>query len=364
MDSPLFIIGTERSGSNLLRLILNTHSRITVPHPPHVVRYFAPIESAYGDLDRSDKAFTALVDDVLMLVRLHIYPWEFTIDRARILREASPRDTFGITVAIYEQYREQTCKARWGCKSTFMIDYVDRILARFPNSHLIFLTRDPRDVAVSSRRSVFNPFHPHFTAQLWARQQRTGLDLLQRLSSETILLVKYEDLVSQPESTVARICNFLGEEYEAEMLRYFDTAEARKSASLSKSWENTGRGILNANHGKYRRELSAAELDAIERVAHEEMQSLGYALEDPQALGPPSTLTVFRYTLVDRWRQFRVECESLVSDRNHWRRWLRDAFIAYLHVRRRPRRPMPGNSRDALRETAVLLQQRANSRGP
>jgi len=36
---PLFILGTERSGSNLLRLICNAHSRITIPHPPHILRY-------------------------------------------------------------------------------------------------------------------------------------------------------------------------------------------------------------------------------------------------------------------------------------------------------------------------------------
>ena len=87
-ESPLFIIGTERSGSNLLRLILNTHSRIAIPHPPHVVRYFAPLEAAYGDLSRSKEAFTALVDDILAFVRMHIYPWDIPLDRARVLREA------------------------------------------------------------------------------------------------------------------------------------------------------------------------------------------------------------------------------------------------------------------------------------
>jgi hypothetical protein len=44
MSAPFFIVGTERSGSNLLRVILDTHPALSVPHPPHILRYFAPLE--------------------------------------------------------------------------------------------------------------------------------------------------------------------------------------------------------------------------------------------------------------------------------------------------------------------------------
>ena len=69
--NPIFIAGTERSGSNLLRLILNSHSEIAVPHPPHVVRYFAPLEVAYGDL-ADDQNFADFVRDITRLVPWHI----------------------------------------------------------------------------------------------------------------------------------------------------------------------------------------------------------------------------------------------------------------------------------------------------
>ena len=137
-----------------------------------------------------------------------------------------------------------------------MIDYVDRVLARFPEARLIYLTRDPRDVAVSSRDSVFNPFHPYFTAQLSAREQRTGLALLERLEPQTIQLVRYEDLLLDPAGQVARLCSFLDEPYEEPMLRFFETAEAKKSAVLSQAWRNTARPIQTENRGKYRTELS------------------------------------------------------------------------------------------------------------
>lgn len=344
-DNPLFILGTERSGSNLLRLILNTHPRIAVPHPPHVVRFFAPLEPAYGDLAGSDRAFAALVDDVLAFVRWHIYPWEVRIDRGRVLREASPRDSFGITVALYDQYRDHAGKARWGCKSTFMIDHVGRVLDRYPDARLIYLTRDPRDVAVSSRRSVFNPFHPYFTARLWASQQRTGLGLLRTLPPRTIFHLRYEALVREPARTVADLCAFLGEPFDERMLRYFETPEAARSASLSRSWENTGKAVLSSNCGKYRGELSPAELRAVESVARDEMEQLGYPPDLPPA-DPPSPLAVAGYRLLDWWGWLRVECGSLFFDRNHWLRWRRDLALLYFRARRRSHPPRRGGSHD------------------
>jgi hypothetical protein len=350
MTDPLFIIGTERSGSNLLRVILDTHSRIAIPHPPHIVRYFAPLEPSYGDLSGSDADFSRFVDDVIKLVNRHVYPWDFEIDRARVLREAEPRDAFGVTVALYDEYLERTGKARWGCKSTFMIDYTDRILARFPGARLIYLTRDPRDAAASSRASVFNPFHPYFTAVLWARQQRVGLSLLDRLPPQTILHVRYEDLLSDPVGVVSRVCGFLGEDFEEPMLRYFETAEARKGASLCQSWRNTGRPIQSDNHGKYRCELTEPEIAAVEGAARAEMERLGYSLTSPSPSAPPTWQSLLRCSVLDFWWRLQVECRSLRSDRNHWLRWRRDLTVACLRLAalfRSARLPLPPRRKGA-----------------
>ena len=51
-------IGTQRSGSNLLRLMLNQHQGISAPHPPHILRTFMPLLSQYGDLKVRKNRFT------------------------------------------------------------------------------------------------------------------------------------------------------------------------------------------------------------------------------------------------------------------------------------------------------------------
>jgi len=70
---PIFIIGTERSGTNLLRPILNSHFHIAIPHPPHIMKNFYKLEPLYTDLNK-DAQFKRLIKDVVAMVELHPYP--------------------------------------------------------------------------------------------------------------------------------------------------------------------------------------------------------------------------------------------------------------------------------------------------
>jgi hypothetical protein len=336
-NDPLFILGTERSGSNLLRLILNSHSRIAVPHPPHVVRYFAPLEPLYGDLARDD-AFGRLVADILRLLDTHIYQWDIPVDAAAVARAASPRSAFGVYVALQDHYRDHTGKARWGCKSTFMVDHIPEILARFPGAKLLFLVRDPRDVAVSSRKSVFSTFHPWYTAQLWRDQQAVGLRWLDQLPPGTIRLVHYERLVAAPEASVREICAFLEEDFEPAMLKFFETDEAQKSASLSESWGNTGRPVSQASVEQWKKGLTERERLLVEHVARAEMARLGYpsvatvAELDAVRVGPFERA---RYWLAETLQSVKIELRSARKDKNVGRRWARAWTLALLRARLR-----------------------------
>ncbi len=247
-NRPIFIIGTERSGSNLLRLILNSHSSISNPHPPHVMRYFTPLVSHYGNL-QIDENLNRLARDVAYLINHHIYPWPFTVHANTLALQARERSVFGLCAAAYEQYRDFHGKARWGNKSTFLIDNTDAIFHLYPQAQLIWLVRDPRDVAASSVTSVFNPFHPYYTAQLWNSQQQRGMQLIESVPKDALFLLRYEGLIQSPEKSIGELCAFLDEKFEPEMLQYFTKEEVLLSASLSQSWQNTSNDILHDNAG-------------------------------------------------------------------------------------------------------------------
>jgi len=338
---PIFIVGTERSGSNLLRLILNAHSRIAIPHPPHILNYFQPIEATYGDLARAH-AFSRLVDDILRLISVHIHPWEIRVQRDRILREAWPRNTFGVFCAIYDQFLDATGKARWGCKSTFMIEHAPCIVERYPEARFVWLIRDPRDVAASARRSVFGPCHPWLTARLWAHQQRLGLALEEQRSSH-LIRIHYEELITGTKAVLSRICAFLGEDLESDMFHFDRTQEARRCSALSACWRNTGTGMLSHNAGKFITDLTSRETALVEHTAAPVMRSLGYrpVTLDPVP-SPPSGLSLLRLRMLEGIWRLGVEVRSLRQDRNVFLRWLRRATVESIYERQRFRRLVKG----------------------
>lgn len=328
---PLFIIGTERSGSNLLRLILDAHPGITVPHPPHVMNYFSGLEARYGDLE-NDSNRLRMAGDIAHLVSIHIHPWDITPDPARMADEAQPKDLFGLFLALYEQHLEATPARRWGCKSTFMIHHVDRILARFPNAGLIWLVRDPRDVAVSARKSVFSPCDPRLSARLWSAQQAHGLALEARLPGRVHRL-HYEALTADPEPTIRAVCDHIGESFHPDMLQFSRTKNAQRIAQMMDSWKNASAGFLKNNSQKWRRELTPLEVRAVEEECGEQMEALGYA-RSTDAGGPVSDPLLH---LREARQRALVELQSLRNDANHWKRWNRRAWLTFLDLRTRRR---------------------------
>lgn len=322
---PFFIVGTERSGSNLLRLMLNAHPDVHIPHPPHVMHLLGPLEGRFGPpgapatLERAAAAVAALVAH-------HIHPWAIQPDVGRLIAEASPPDLLGLTLALYEQSREHAKKARWGCKSTFMIDQVDAVLRARPGARFIWLVRDARDVAVSSRDSVFNPKHPLLVARLWARQQRQGLSLEARHPG-AVYRLRYEDLTRAPEAAMRSLCAFLGLPWSDAVLRHADTPEASTIASLSGSWKNNDKAVLADNQGKWRLRLSRRDAARIVAVAEGELRALGYPILAEDCGYTLGALDELQATLGEAAGRLRVELKSMKEDKNHWRRWQRRAHL-------------------------------------
>ena len=156
----------------------------------------------------------------------------------------------------------------------------------------------------------------------------------ERLDSRHLLRMHYEDLLEDPERELRRLCEFLGEQFEEQLLNHASTGAARKGAGLSESWENTGRPILRGNSGKWRKGLTRIELESVESEAGELMKRLGYAVETE-----PREFSWLRRRVfaVQNWIwSMGVEWRSLRKDKNHWRRWKRALLLDWLWLTARP----------------------------
>jgi hypothetical protein len=335
---PIFIIGTERSGTNLIRLILNSHPNIAIPHPPHIMKNFFGLEPSYGPLS-GDRNFKLLINDVVRSVELHPYPWGIVLDKEKIFSQARDRSLISIYFAIYGQYLESTGKKRWGCKSTFMIDHVALVRKYYPNAKFIYMVRDCRDVAISAKKTIFNRYSVYYTAGLWKKEQQTGMYWLSKLSKDEIFLLRYEDLLTGPEGVVRALCVFLNEQYIEGMLTFFNGAEAKKSAGLSSAWENTSKPILKNNFDKFKKGLKAGEISLVEAIASEELDYFSYQLTEPfyvsesrRAGGVKFSLS---YLIEEVCLMVRVQLTHIFRDKNTALRLKKFWFLKFIGVTRK-----------------------------
>jgi hypothetical protein len=216
-----------------------------------------------------------------------------------------------------------------------MIHHVNRVRARYPHAKFLWLVRDPRAVALSSRDSVFNPYHPYYTAVLWREQQRIGFDL-HRADPANVQRIHYEQLVREPQRMVHEICNFLDIRFEPRMLKYFESADASVASGLARDWANVARPIQAEKAQRYESELSDRHQRIVESVAGPLMQQLGYELaHSQQSDRDPSQLRKLHYRIANEARRILVEYRSLCHNRNHARRWMRSLRIMSVRLRLR-----------------------------
>ena len=327
IENPIFIIGTERSGSNLLRLILNSHSNISIPHPPHLMRDFHKLEFLYGDLE-NPLNFNSLLDDCIRFVNAHFAPWPYVVKKEELQPYIEIKSLYGIYVALYEQFLISQKKKRWGCKSTFMWQEIDKIISNHSDPKFIHLVRDPRDVAVSAKRSIFSKSHPYNLAKLWQFEQgEIEKYKKSKLTNENYLLVKYEELTSQTESTVKKIMAFLGEPLEAEQFEFFNTKEASELAGQSKSWINVQKPIETKSIGQFKHSLNKDEIQYIESICFSLMNKYEYDLNFSETIETIKNLDLIKIYLEEIYFNIKNEVISSYSDKNFIQRWKKKILL-------------------------------------
>jgi len=273
---PIFIIGEQRSGSNLLRLMLS-QAGIASPHPPHLIPRMAPLVTSYGDLSMEPN-WRQLVDDCCALVERNPVPWNpiRRFNRDNIQARCRDRTVIAIFGALMDVYAEAREAEAWACKSMQNAHYIDEIDGYFGHPKYIFLFRDGRDVALSFTRAVVGEKHPYFIAKRWAELQHASLAQRDRVGADRFHSLCYEDLVRTPEPTLRALCAFLEIEFQPAMLSFHRSTEASTTSKKSQLWQNLNQPIIKDNTRKFIKGFDEQTIRIIESVAGEALDLLGY----------------------------------------------------------------------------------------
>ena len=260
--APFFIVGCPRSGTTLLSQILDSHSRIAVCHETLYYPLFRSNLHRYGDLRRSSNV-RRLIEDFRKMMRLK------GVDSPApdAFEEALIAPTFeGVLTTFLHLYARARGKARSGEKTPRHHAYLGEILEGFPSSAGIFVMRDPRD-AVPSIRTMF-----HTSVDGAIRWWNDAFESYRR-STDSVRLVRYEDLVRDPPRVVESICASLGEAYEPTMLRFFEHVPDRLRELPHH--RKLAMPVDSGSVGRFRG-LSTSEVARIESACALGMDVIGY----------------------------------------------------------------------------------------
>jgi len=237
IDRPVFIIGGSRTGSTMLRTILNKSPEIDLADELHF--YSLPwlrrdvatnIRKQVGRLD-SPHALDKLMS-LLYSGAAEGWFWqeaERLLDRDMMRRQLSSRPLTmqNIFHAILVVHAEMRNKARCGSKFPTHYLFTDKLLEWYPDCRLVHTTRNPKAVYASQANKYLSEEQSWFSRGYMRFRQfvhiNIQLTLTARLHKQlhelpNYQLVRYEDVVQDPVSEIQRVCDFLEIDFLPQML--------------------------------------------------------------------------------------------------------------------------------------------------
>jgi hypothetical protein len=295
VSGEIFVVGASRSGTNLVRALLNAHSTLWVSAETH---YFDDLRPrlpegplAGKDRETCERYFLALSHRAF---GQDGDPGESRLERDELRELAAELGGTG------DAYFEALCrlraarhgKERWGEKTPRHVYRIDELLTAFPAAKVVCLVRDPRAVVASykdwhgaaARRGVAESpeleadrersrrsYNAVLMSLLWRGVVRASFAALERHGPDRVRIQRFERLAASPEEEVRELCAWLGLEYEPALLEI---------PVVNSSYATSGAGVSSEPVERWRERLTPSEVAIVQSVCEPLLSELGYGPDD------------------------------------------------------------------------------------
>ncbi|HLM30993.1 MAG TPA: sulfotransferase [Solirubrobacterales bacterium] len=238
-----FVVGVGRSGTTLLRMMLDAHPELAIPPETHFVN---PLIQASGRLRFNARAAAkTIVHDE----RRRWNDFGLAEEELRAAMEGiRPFNTTDALRAFYLLYARKHGKERWGDKTPDYIRKMKKIQKSLPEARFIHVIRDGRDAGLSQNRRIAQrgkePVPPREMARRW--RKRIVKSRIDAAEVGHYMEVRYEDLISDTETVLRRICEHVEIDYAPVMLRYHERADERLQEMAGALPAKKGRPVREA----------------------------------------------------------------------------------------------------------------------
>jgi len=309
---PFFLVGNPRSGTKMLRELLNTSPDLWISEvESHFIPKFTRRIGRYGDL--ADRAGFGKLADALGRTRAF---WQWSrrgvrIDVEEWFATCRTHDWPGVLEALFHcVHRREIAhppkpweEIVWGDKTPVYMGEVPLLARLFPHARFVHIVRDPRDCVLSTQQAWGNA--PLRTAQEWADRTRACRTAGLALGASRFLELRYEDLVTDVGRELDRVFGFLGVPVPADAGKLFRVPENLGDARGATE-------VVAANAQKWKQRMEPGLRRDVEAITGDLLDAYGYEREHPGlVVRRLPRLTHEAYRLRDAWRQIQFRRREL-----------------------------------------------------
>lgn len=289
-----FVVGMNRSGTTLLRMMLDAHPDLTMPPETHFVPELI-------DVGAQGRATPEAFLEVITKQR----EWgDFGLTEEQLLeafRAIEPLNPGDALRAFYGAYAARVGKPRCGEKTPIYVKSIRKISEALPEARFVHVIRDGRDVALSIRDRAVKEHPIDVIAERWVR--RIGQARRQSKHVAHYKEVRYEQLILETAPTLREICEFFELPWDDAVLDYHRRSAERLEEMKRELPADGRRTTLSverrmATHARttekpdpsrvsrWREQMSREDRRLFESIAGELLEELGYATGDGPGTEP------------------------------------------------------------------------------
>lgn len=327
-SEPVFIFGMNGSGTTMLLDSIGRHPELyAFPHETRLIPYLYAHREDFGDLS-DDRNFLRLWNRIR---RLQVF--QFANAGAEVPLPENwatyPRDLAGVLDAVFRHFAGREGKSRWCEKTPQHAQHLDALACLFPRARFVHVVRDGRDCAASFYRRWKRA--PELTMHRWKHVVRLARRQGSLLGPERYLELRYEELTSDPDFWLRRMCEFAGVA--------FDPAVLQSSHPYVRPEVRVGSGAdlggLKPNSGNWKTQLPPRRRARVERIGGATLHELGYETSVPEGDVDLTVLERRLYAAKDAVTQYSKEITLKLSGRleRPWTLILSRPLVAWRHRR-------------------------------
>jgi hypothetical protein len=290
MKEPFFIIGNPRSGTTLLRLMLNNHGDLIVPPECEFAVWFKDDFTEWEKRESKKVWIDEFIEAVSSARKIET--WNINFEKLEeFIHERSLKSYAEAVSLVYIFYATRIIGksvVRWGDKNNFHIDHIGKTDEMFRYCNFLHIVRDGRDVASSykkvNQKNINTEYAPNLPSEIrdiaeeWSQNIKSINSSLRKVNSERKYELRYEDLVRGPHIELKKVCNFLGEEFDNKMLKYHrKNKEKKQEPKEFLKWKRkTLEPPSNDRVGVYREDLTQDERHTFNQISAPILEKYDY----------------------------------------------------------------------------------------